>query len=187
MPPKDYPKAKKAKKKPRRTTKKKEDRPKVTKTVKTVQQDKTPSWDRGGRGIKTGVVTPKIEPKLKPVTPSRGIVDIGFGAGQVDPRLAAGVGTMALPSTVGTTGLVQGAPWVSTSGWKPDIGGLQPDDEKKTKKEKKIEEEKKNNEYAICTDSIAKTAGTSKRSEWSEDAKDRYEKCLKDINSEKHK
>ena len=50
--------------KAKRTRVKKEDRPKVTKTVKPVQQDKTPSWDRGGRGIKTGVVTPKIEPKL---------------------------------------------------------------------------------------------------------------------------
>jgi hypothetical protein len=54
-------------------------------------------------------------------TPS-GFVDIGFGEGQIDPRLAAGVGTMALPSTVGTTGLVQGDPWVSTSGWTPDTG-----------------------------------------------------------------
>ena len=40
------------------------------------------------------------------------------------------------------------------------------------------------NKYAICTASIAKTAGTSKRSEWSEGDEERYEKCKKDVEKE---
>lgn len=40
------------------------------------------------------------------------------------------------------------------------------------------------NKYAICTASIAKTAGTSKRSEWSEADEERYEKCKKDVEKE---
>jgi len=40
------------------------------------------------------------------------------------------------------------------------------------------------NAYAICTDSIAKTAGTTKRSEWSEAAKERYDRCIKDVKKE---
>lgn len=40
---------------------------------------------------------------------------------------------------------------------------------------------KKTNPYAICTSSIAKTAGTSKRSEWSKDDEKRYEACKKDV------
>lgn len=41
------------------------------------------------------------------------------------------------------------------------------------------------NIYAICTDSIAKTAGTSERSEWSDEANERYEKCIKDLKGKK--
>ena len=44
--------------------------------------------------------------------------------------------------------------------------------------------EEKKNPYAICTASIAKTAGTSKRSEWSEAEEERYEKCKKDVEKE---
>ena len=35
--------------------------------------------------------------------------------------------------------------------------------------------------YRICTDSIAKTAGTPKRSTWSPAAKSRYDRCLKKV------
>jgi hypothetical protein len=38
-----------------------------------------------------------------------------------------------------------------------------------------------NNPWAICTDSIAKTAGTTERSEWSESEMERYERCVKDV------
>ena len=75
----------------------------------------------GGKAHTHGPHSPQdmnIQPAQGPVG---GIVDIGFGEGQIDPRLAAGVGTTALPSTVGTTGLVQGDPWVSTSDWKPPV------------------------------------------------------------------
>ena len=40
------------------------------------------------------------------------------------------------------------------------------------------------NEYAICTASIAKTAGTSKRSEWSDAAEKRYEDCKDEVKKE---
>ena len=35
--------------------------------------------------------------------------------------------------------------------------------------------------YRVCTDSIAKTAGTPKRSKWSKAAKRRYDRCLKKV------
>ena len=35
--------------------------------------------------------------------------------------------------------------------------------------------------YKVCTDSIAKTAGTPKRSDWSSAAKARYDRCLKKV------
>jgi len=50
--------------------------------------------------------------------------------------------------------------------------------EKDNKKEK--------NEYSICTDSIGEKEGTTKISKWSEDAKKRYDRCLKHINPKKH-
>ena len=40
---------------------------------------------------------------------------------------------------------------------------------------------KKNNPYAICTASIAKTAGTPNRSEWTKSEIKRYEACKKEI------
>lgn len=43
------------------------------------------------------------------------------------------------------------------------------------------EKKKKKNPYAICTSSIAKTAGTTKRSEWSKSDEKRYEACKKEI------
>ena len=47
-----------------------------------------------------------------------------------------------------------------------------------------LDEEAKN-PWAICTDSIAKTAGTTERSEWSEAEMERYERCVKDVKKEK--
>tara|TARA_R100001594_G_scaffold149506_1_gene207498 strand:- start:1258 stop:1800 length:543 start_codon:yes stop_codon:yes gene_type:complete len=44
-----------------------------------------------------------------------------------------------------------------------------------------IEEVIEENKYAICTTSIGKTAGTTKRSEWSDAAEKRYEKCKDDL------
>jgi len=35
--------------------------------------------------------------------------------------------------------------------------------------------------YKICTASVGKTAGTQKRSKWSDTEKERYERCLKDV------
>jgi len=37
------------------------------------------------------------------------------------------------------------------------------------------------NKYAVCTASIAKTAGTSKRSEWAEAEMKRYERCKEKV------
>ena len=55
------------------------------------------------------------------------------------------------------------------------------------KDDDELAEEKKKNEYAICTISISKTAGTKKRSEWSKEETQRYKNCLKDVNPQKHK
>ena len=52
---------------------------------------------------------------------------------------------------------------------------------------KSAKKSKKVNEYAVCTTSVGGKEGTNKRSEWSEDAKNRYDRCLKDINPKKHK
>lgn len=49
-----------------------------------------------------------------------------------------------------------------------------------------IEEVIEENKYAICTTSIGKTAGTTKRSKWSDAAEERYEDCkdgLEEISS----
>ena len=40
---------------------------------------------------------------------------------------------------------------------------------------------KKVNPWAVCTSSIAKTAGTTERSEWSKKEMDNYEKCVMDV------
>lgn len=40
--------------------------------------------------------------------------------------------------------------------------------------------------YRICTDSIAKTAGTPKRSTWSPAAKSRYDRCLRKVENNKY-
>ena len=37
------------------------------------------------------------------------------------------------------------------------------------------------NTYAVCTNSISKTAGTTERSKWSDDDKKRYEDCIKGL------
>lgn len=49
---------------------------------------------------------------------------------------------------------------------------------------KKFINEKKNqkkNAYAICTSSIGKKAGTTKRSEWTKKQKQEYDDCIEDI------
>jgi hypothetical protein len=40
--------------------------------------------------------------------------------------------------------------------------------------------------YRICTDSIAHTAGTTKRSTWSSAAKSRYDRCLRKVENNKY-
>jgi hypothetical protein len=40
--------------------------------------------------------------------------------------------------------------------------------------------------YRICTDSIAHTAGTTKRSTWSPAAKSRYDRCLRKVENNKY-
>ena len=45
-----------------------------------------------------------------------------------------------------------------------------------------ITEEK--NEYAICTASVGKSAGTTKRSEWSEATKEKYERCKEEVKNQ---
>jgi len=45
---------------------------------------------------------------------------------------------------------------------------------------------KNKNEYAICTESVGKTEGTTERSKWGPDAKARYSRCLKHIDPEEH-
>lgn len=46
---------------------------------------------------------------------------------------------------------------------------------------KKKSEDWDPNPWAVCTESIGKTEGTTERSEWSEDAKERYERCVQDV------
>ena len=43
------------------------------------------------------------------------------------------------------------------------------------------------NPWAVCTESIGKTEGTTERSEWSEDAKERYERCVKKVKTKSKK
>ena len=128
--------------KPRRTTTKKKDRPKITKSEPSVRVTEGKKRDvmpiskptstkpkappgRPTSGLHKGY-SGRVDPGLAaavssyqpPISdvqdlgsvPKGGIVDIGYGAGQIDPKLAA---------AVGPSGLVQGDPWVSTSGWKP--------------------------------------------------------------------
>ena len=44
-----------------------------------------------------------------------------------------------------------------------------------------LEKKSKSFKYKVCTDSIAKTAGTPKRSTWGPAAKGRYDRCLKKV------
>jgi len=55
----------------------------------------------------------------------------------------------------------------------------------KTAKDKAEDFEK--NPWAICTESIGKTEGTTERSEWSEDALERYERCVKKVKAKERK
>jgi hypothetical protein len=48
--------------------------------------------------------------------------------------------------------------------------------------EEGITEEK--NEYAICTASVGKSAGTTKRSEWSEADEEKYKKCKEEVKNQ---
>jgi hypothetical protein len=41
--------------------------------------------------------------------------------------------------------------------------------------------EQKIDPYKVCTVAIGKTAGTQKRSEWNNEEKKRYDRCLKDL------
>ena len=50
---------------------------------------------------------------------------------------------------------------------------------------KYIQEVMSENKYAICTASIAKTAGTTERSKWSDAALKRYEDCKKEVIEER--
>jgi hypothetical protein len=67
----------------------------------------------------------------------------------------------------------------------PEIDKKDPDAVIKVVDEEVEKTEEAYNVYAICTDSIAKTAGTRERSEWSEAATERYEKCIKDLKGKK--
>ena len=51
--------------------------------------------------------------------------------------------------------------------------------------EEEVIEEEAYNTYAICIDSIAKTAGTSERSKWSKADTKRYENCIKELKGKK--
>lgn len=44
--------------------------------------------------------------------------------------------------------------------------------------ESESETDESYNIYAVCSNSIAKTAGTAKKSEWSKEDNDKYEKCV---------
>ncbi len=44
--------------------------------------------------------------------------------------------------------------------------------------------DEKDNEYAICTNSVGSTAGTTKRSEWDKGDKERYDRCLDHVKNE---
>lgn len=58
-------------------------------------------------------------------------------------------------------------------------------DESYSKELKEEETDEAYNIYAVCTDSISKTAGTSERSKWSDSETDRYEKCVKNLKGKK--
>jgi len=47
--------------------------------------------------------------------------------------------------------------------------------------ERVLERTQSSFKYKVCTDSIAKTAGTTKRGTWSPAAKGRYDRCLKKV------
>lgn len=53
--------------------------------------------------------------------------------------------------------------------------------------EGELGEEKKNNPWAICTSTISKKAGTSKRSEWGKEHKKAFEACVKDVKKAENK
>lgn len=44
--------------------------------------------------------------------------------------------------------------------------------------------EKDYNEYAVCTESVGSTAGTTERSEWDSDDKERYDRCLDHVRND---
>lgn len=51
--------------------------------------------------------------------------------------------------------------------------------------ESKKKSKKKYNEYAVCTESIGKTEGTTERSKWSKGAEERYKRCKKHVKKQK--
>ena len=52
-------------------------------------------------------------------------------------------------------------------------------------KRKPRKNRKNKNPYAICTWSIGRNEGTQERSKWDKDAKDKYDRCVKDIKENK--
>lgn len=50
---------------------------------------------------------------------------------------------------------------------------------------KKGKKKKKYNEFAVCTESIGKTEGTTERSKWSEGAEARYKRCKEHVKKQK--
>lgn len=55
------------------------------------------------------------------------------------------------------------------------------------KAKKKQKNETPYNPYAVCTESIGEKEGTTERSKWSDDAKKRYDKCIKDVKKQNTK
>lgn len=47
----------------------------------------------------------------------------------------------------------------------------------------KSKSDSEKNPYAICTESIGKSEGTTERSEWSQDAKKRYDDCIDEVDN----
>ena len=52
---------------------------------------------------------------------------------------------------------------------------------REAKKKKKKSKDWDPNPWAVCTESIGGKEGTTERSEWDDDAKDRYERCVKKV------
>ena len=58
---------------------------------------------------------------------------------------------------------------------------------KKKSKKKKKSEDWDPNPWAVCTESIGGVEGTTERSKWDDDAKERYERCVKHVKKDQGK